>query len=673
MRAVSTLTALTALLAALGAVAILGIPAPPRAVCWATSGVSALGAVLLAVTLAAGTPSGSAVLPIGLPGAAVELALDGLSAYFAMVVLLVGAVVAAAATDLHLEPEAVPLLPAFLAAMVFTVLAADGFALALGFETMSLLSFGLVLAAHRDARVRGAALLYLGMSAFGALLLVAAAAMLAHPAEWGLDIGFAAIRAHPPGTALAALALAVVLLGAGSKAGLFPLHFWLPPAHAAAPSPVSALLSGAMTKVAVYILIRFAFDLCGTALPGWMAAAFLVLGAAGAALGGIRAATEPDAKVTLGCSTVENIGIVAIGLGVALAARAADLGTLAALALSAALLHVLAHALFKPLLFLGVGEAQHAAGTSRLDLAGGLIHRMPVTTTLVLVGAAAWAALPPTASFASEWLLFQSLLAAPRAGGIAMQALLAVSAVLLALAAALAAAGAVRLVGVMFLGRPRSPRAAVAEEHRNATRWAMLALAGGIGFVGLFPAAPLALIDPALQMLLGAGAEGRFGVLAVAPQPRAPGYVPLAVLLLLSLGLLTLIALMLRRPRGHSVGPAWGCGFGPAPPWLPFGDPLAQYGASGFGQPLRRILGAATLGSREFVRMPPPGSPMAARLTVRGKDPAVRLILGPARQARRALSVRADGLQFLTVRRSLLVMFLALVAMLAVVAALERL
>jgi len=639
----------------------------------------ALGGVLDLTFLLRGAMPCVLALPFGLPGAgqsgaSMALGLDGLSAFFLLLLMLAGAAAATAALDAHGEPAAsTPFFPAFVGAMALTLLAADGFALVLGFELMSLASFALVLTRPHEADVRAAALLYLGMAAFGAACLIPALALLAHPVPGGLDFRFAAMRAHPPEGWRAALVLALALLGAGSKAGLAPLHVWLPPAHAAAPAHVSALMSGAMTKVALYVLVRVLFDLSGPAQPGWWATPLLLLGAAAALLGGLRATVEGDIKRVLACSTIENVGLITIGLGVALAARAADLSPLAALALGGALLHTLSHGLFKTLLFLAAGAVQHGAGSRRLERLGGLIHRMPVTTACVLVGGACLAALPPTSGFAGEWMLFQAVLGAPRVGGLAMPTLIAVVAMLMALAAALAAVAAVRLVGVAFLGRPRSPRAAAADETGLPTRVALIALAGLSGAIGLFPGAVLALAGPALRLLVSVGMEGRIGVLRITPQADGPGYAAPAVTVLLGLAVaLVLWLLRTRATIGHRVGPAWDCGFGAPPPWLPFGDPLTQYSGASFGQPLRRALGSI-LAARESVDMPEPGDTRPARIETSFTDPAEAGLFRPLARWRDRLSGYADGMQFLTIRRTLSVVFVALVTFLAIVALTELL
>ena len=654
----------------IAALAALGLcaAAVPRRIALLHAIAAGLCGVGAAVALA-GAPGASLALPIGLPGMAIHLALDPLSRPFLVLVFVAAAAALTAATVPH-GPEdvrAAPFLPVFVASIALALLAADGFALLLGFGAMSVASWALVLARHEDAEARDAAALYLGMATFSAACLIIAVAMLAAGAP---NLTFASMRQHPPDGAWAAGVLALAILGAGAKAGLFPLHVWLPRAHPVAPSPASALMSGAMTKVALYVLARILFDLCGEATPVWWGVPLVVLGAASATIGVLRAVLEDDLKSALACSTVENVGLIAIGFGLALAARGADLAPLAALALGAALLHVLAHGTFKTLLFLGAGAANHAAGTRLLSRLGGLVHHMPVTTGCMIAGCAALAALPPSSGFASEWMLLQSALAAPRIGGLALQTLFACAAALIALAAALAATAGVRIIGVGFLGRPRVPRTAGAEEPALPVRAALIALAVLTALIGLFPGFVLRLIDPALRRFVGGGIAAT--PLFMATSHDSPGYAPLAIGVLLA-GAAVLPFLVLRRRRAQERdAPAWACGFAASPPWLPFGDPVTQYGAASFAQPVRRTLGTLMLASERSTPADP-GSATPARLVAGFTDPAEPLLFVPAGRVRLRLSSAFDRLQFLTVRRTLSLMFAVLLLFLTAIAVLEAL
>lgn len=667
----AALTGFSLIAAALLGLGAIGVVAPRRIAALGSLVLCGLGFLLALAYLLAGAGTATLALPFGLPGTPTELALDGLSGLFLLLLLAVGLACSVAALDDPGEHDAIaPFFPVFLGAMALTLLAGDAFALVLGFASMSLAASALLLTRHEEAQARAAALLDAGMAGLAAVSLIVAVALLAANSGW--DLHFAAIRTHPPQGWRAILVLVLVLVAAGSRAGLAPLHVWLPPAQAAAPSHVSALMSGAMTKVALYVLVRVLFDLCGPAQPSGWGVPLLVLGAGGAVLGALRANVEDDIKAVLACSTIGNTGLIVIGLGLALAARGADLSTLAALALGGALLLALAHGLFNAMLFLGAGAVQRAAGSRRLSRLGGLIHAMPVTTACVLAGAASLATLPPSSGFAGMWMLFQAVLGGPRIGGIGLQTLVCVVAALMALAMALAAAAAVRLVGVAFLGRPRLPRTSAAEEAGRATRVAMIGLAGLSALIGLFPGAILALAGPVLRRLVTADLADRAGLLSVAAHANQPGYsaIGMALVLGLSVGLAVALA-RLRASPGHRVGPAWDCGFGAPPVWLPFGDPLTQYGGGSFAEPLLRVLGTSLL--RVHVDTPTPGETRPAHIVLEESDPAERRLFRPVAAILVRLSSAAGAIQRLTLRRALSLMVATLVLFLAVVALMERL
>ncbi len=662
----AVLTGFAVVVAALLGLGAASAVAPRRIAALGSLGACGVGFVLALAYLLAGAAPATLAVPLGLPGSWMTLALDGLSGFFLLVLSAVGAAAAAAALEADADATA-PFLPVLLGAMALTLLAGDAFALVLGLELTSLAAGALVLMRHNDS----AALLHIGVALPGAACLIAALALLAGGA--GGDFRFAAIRAHPPEGWPAVFVLVLALLGAGAKAGLVPLHGWLARLLVAAPMHVSALMSGAMTKVALYVLVRLLFDLSGPAQPGWWGAPLLVLGAAGAVLGALRANMADDIKAVLAGATVGSVGLIVIGLGLALAARGADLSTLAALALGGAMLTALAHGLFGSLLFLGAGAVHQGAGSRSLVRLGGLIHRMPVTTAAVLVGAASLAALPPSAGFAGQWMLFQAVLGGPRIDGFGLQTLVCVVAGLLALSAALSAAAAVRLLGVAFLGRPRSPRASAAEEAGQTMRTILIALAVASGLVGLFPGGVLSLAEPALRRLVSAGMADRAGLLAVAPQADLPGYSALGIALILALSAGLVVWLVRARAvPGHRFGPVWDGGFGPPPAWLPFGDPLTQYGGASFAQPLQRVLGAALLRARETVDMPSPGETRPARIAVAMEDPAERALFGPLAALRPRLVVLADRCWLPGIRRTLAVVFAVLVFLLTVVAIVEQ-
>jgi len=321
---------------------------------------------------------------------------------------------------------------------------------------MSLTSWALVVSHHREAENVRAGYIYLLMASFGTLALLLAFGVLVGGSG---HYDFAAIRGVQPTANVASAVLLLALIGAGSKAGLMPLHAWLPLAHPAAPSHVSGLMSGVMTKVAVYGFVRIVFDLLGPP-EWWWSMVVLGVGGPSATLGVLYALMQRDMKRVLAYSTIENIGIVFVGLGLALAFKAEAMGWVAALAFTAALLHIFNHAAFKSLLFFGAGSVLNATGERDMEKLGGLIHRMPQTAIAMLIGCVAISALPPFNGFVSEWLTFQAILLSPQLPSWGLKLIIPAVGGLLALAAALAAACFVKLFGVSFLGRARMPAAA---------------------------------------------------------------------------------------------------------------------------------------------------------------------------------------------------------------------
>src|SRR6266853_105401 len=364
--------------------------------------------LVLALTqlLSAGGTASSLRLPLGLPWLGAHFRIDALAAFFLAVVNLGGAAASLFAIGYGRHEDAprrvLPFYPVYLAGMNLVVLADDAFTFLVSWEFMSLSSWALVMAHHRVRDNIHAGYVYLVMASFGTLMLLLGFGLLAGPDG---AYGFAEIRAAHPSAGVAALVLILALIGAGSKAGLVPLHAWLPLAHPAAPSHVSALMSGVMTKVAVYGFIRIVFDLAGPP-SWWWSLPVLVVAGITTLLGVLYALMEHDLKRLLAYHTVENIGIIFIGLGLALAFEAAGLKAAAALALTAAIFHVFNHSLFKSLLFLGSGALLNSTGERDMEHLGGLIHRMPVTAVAFLAGCIAISALPPFPGFVSEWLTF---------------------------------------------------------------------------------------------------------------------------------------------------------------------------------------------------------------------------------------------------------------------------
>jgi formate hydrogenlyase subunit 3/multisubunit Na+/H+ antiporter MnhD subunit len=623
-----------------------------------------LGVVELHVLLAGGAIT--AHLPIGLPTIGLSLRLDALSAFFGLVVN--GGILAASLYGMGLDrateltPRVEPLFALFVAAMNLVLLADDAYAFLFSWELMSLASWALVISRHGDPECRRAAHLYLIMAAIGTAALLFAFGGLAGPAG---GYAFATMRNQVPQPLVAALILLAALVGCGSKGGLIPLHAWLPLAHPAAPSHVSALMSGVMTKVAIYGFVRIAFDLLGPP-AWWWALPPIVLGAVTAVLGLLYAVLEGDLKRILAYSTIENIGVIFVALGLALAFRANSQEGAAAVAMAAALLHCLNHSWFKSLLFLGAGVILHATGRRDLDGLGGLIHRMPYTAAFFLVGALAISALPPLNGFVSEWLLFQAVMAAPELPQAALHFASPAIGAMLALAAALAAACFVRVYGTAFLGRPRSVEAAVAHDAPLVQQVALGGLAVLCVLGGLLGSVLAWGLAPVLVQLVGTPLPGDgsgptlFSLVAFDPE-RSIYDAPVIALFVAIASLTTMVVVHRLSARRTRRGPAWDCGF-------PDPSPITQYTASSFAQPLRRVYGATAFAARETVDMPPPGDGRPARLTVVSVDHAWQLFYAAPGRLLLRLSERLNVLQFLTIRRYLALMFAALVVLLSIAA-----
>ena len=605
------------------------------------------------------------VLPVGLPWIGANFRLDALSAFFLGVINL-----GAASASLYglgagrHEPEpqrVLPFFPAFLAGMNLVLLADDAFTFLASWEFMSLASWALVMAHHREPRNARAGYVYIVMASVGTVALLLAFGLLAGPAG---GYAFAAIRANGVTPGLAALVLGLVLIGAGSKAGLAPLHVWLPLAHPAAPSHVSALMSGVMTKVAVYGFIRIVFDLLGPA-AWWWGVPVMALGAATAVLGVLHALMQTDLKRVLAYSTIENIGLIFAGLGLALAFKANGFAAAAALAATAALFHVLNHAIFKSLLFFGAGAVLTATGERGMDRLGGLLNRMPATGLFVLIGCAAISALPPLNGFASDWLLLQSILLSPQLPQWALKILAPAIGAMLALAAALAAACFVRFFGVAFLGRPRSAAAEAAREIDPTTLAAMGFLALLCVLAGVLPGFVIDALAPVARGLTGAQMPWQGGIawLSIAPIAESrSSYNGLLVFLFIAASA-SLVAVAIHRLASNVVrrAPAWDCGF-------PDASPATQYTAESFGQPIRRVFGPFAFRAQERLDMPAPGDRRSARLKVEMHDLVWEFLYLPVVRAVEYVALRLNRLQFLTIRQYLSVVFGALVALLLVLA-----
>jgi len=422
----------------------------------------ALGGLALAVAAypALFAEPQSLLLPLGLPELPFHLRLDSLSAFFLVLLGVVGAGVsiysggylATGGGDIRLLCLQYHM---FLASMVLVLLADDAYLFLVAWETMALASYFLVTTDHKIAQTRQAGLVYLVVAHAGAIGILLCFGTL-QLGQWNFT--FDAMRANTLSSGWASVAFLLALFGFGAKAGFLPLHIWLPEAHPAAPSPISALMSGVMIKTAIYGLLRVLFDLLHQQVWWWGVAA-LSLGLLTALFGVMFAAVQTDMKRLLAYSSIENIGIVLAGVGLTMLFHTYEMDLLAALALVATLYHCINHALFKSLLFLTTGSVMHATSHRSLGKLGGLIGHMPWVAGLALIGTLAIAGLPPLNGFASEWLLFQAFLATTSLPNGYLNMLVPVGTAALALAVALAGYVMVKFFGIVFLGLPREPLA----------------------------------------------------------------------------------------------------------------------------------------------------------------------------------------------------------------------
>ena len=622
------------------------------------SALIALGVALLGgVALLAGHAPQAVVLPLGLPDLPFHVRLDALSGFFLLLMGVAGAGISIFAAGYFRSGEGTA--PGvlglhyhiFLASMALVVLADDAYFFMVAWELMALSSYFLVVSQHRRPEIRQAGFLYLLMAHLGAVCLLFSFGVL-QGGNWQLT--FEAMRAttHTPFWATVAFLLA--LLGFGAKAGLVPLHGWLPEAHPAAPSPVSAMMSGLMLKTAVYGMLRITFDLLHVQFWQW-GVLVLVLGLISALYGAIFAGVKTDMKRLLAYSSIENIGLIFTGIGLAILFAACHLPLFAALALSAALLHALNHSLFKSLLFLATGNVLHATKRRSLGALGGLAHTMPWVATLALVGTLAIAGLPPLNGFVSEWLLLQAFLFTPQIPHAFTNMLVPLGAAVLALTVALAAYVMVKFYGIVFLGQPREPALKDAHDANWLERIGLAWLALGCIAIGVLPQIALRAAGAVTDLLLGQTVNLSSHLWWIAPiAPRQASYSGILLLagIVCVVGITFVLVRVLAHGRSRRTVP-WDCGY----PWQ---TSRMQDTAEGFGQPLRHIFASAFDMEREL----PSPADAAPHYRIHVEDRLWRMAYLPIARAVQRLSDAIGVLQGGRLAVYLLYSFLTLLALL---------
>jgi len=573
-----------------------------------------------AVTILHGGISETFVIAWTLPFDSCEIGIDPMSALFLLPVFLIPACSAfyargywPAAANPDSANKLAFFLGLFTAAMALVVMARNSVLFLMAWEVMALAAYFLLTAENHKKEVRQAGMVYLVATHIGTLALFVMFILLRSQADSYLFSAMSVVDASSP---LSTVIFVAALLGFGMKAGLMPLHIWLPAAHANAPSHISAIMSGVMLKMGIYGIIRVLSFFPHP--PLWWGMVVLASGVIAGLLGVIFAIGQQDLKRLLAYSSIENIGIIAIGIGTAVIGKTTGSPALLVLGMAGALLHVLNHSLFKSLLFLGAGSVLHAANTRKLELLGGLASRMPLTAMLSLFGMVALCGLPPLNGFVSEYLLYAGFFSSILAGSGSAVLYMALSAVVLALIGGLAIACFVRVYGIAFGSLPRSAEAANAHE----AGWEMLAPMGLLALlcvaIGLFPKIAVDLIMPAIS----AGylpQQGRDAAAILFP--------PLGWLTVLSFILLAFAALLLGFfQRGLRRSPAavtdtWGCGYlNPTP--------RIQYTASSFAEILVKLFGGAL---RPRYRQPAVTGffPKSAGFTSRYRETLLDLVIFP--------------------------------------------
>lgn len=574
------------ILLAISAIVALFLTSRGRLACFVgaigAAAASVLGLIPVAATLFFNAPDSSYICPWPIPFGSFAIQLDAISALFLLPIFLVSglsAVYGLKYLESYVGRKAVGPVWFFynilLVAMAITVTAHHAFLFLMAWEVMSLSSFFLVMFEAEKEEVRQAGWTYLVATHLGTAFLLAMFLLMGHQAD-SLDFTVLGQGLTP---AMASLTFVMAVVGFGTKAGFMPFHVWLPEAHPAAPSFVSAVMSGVMIKTGIYGLVRTFTFLSGAVEP-WWGWVLIGIGVTSGILGVLFALAQHDLKRLLAYHSVENIGIIALGLGLGLLGKSYGLPWLAALGFGGALLHVVNHALFKSLLFLCAGSVLHATKTRDMDHLGGLIKRMPITAGTFLVGAMAISGLPPLNGFVSEFFIYLAALKGLTTSGFSL-AIAGVTVIgSLAIIGALAVACFTKAFGVVFLGEPRSDHATHAHEAKSAMFWPMVLLSIFCGVIGLGAPLVIPILSPVVAKVAGIRWPQEM-VLEAASRP-------ILIVACVSGGLLAIAAaamglkarLLSARPVEQTV--TWDCGYA---------APAAsmQYTSSSFAQPITKL------------------------------------------------------------------------------------
>ncbi|MFA6053944.1 MAG: hydrogenase 4 subunit B [Thermodesulfovibrionales bacterium] len=576
-----------------GAVMSCIVPQKAKNYTYVLSAIGAVNLVIAGLYLSAGTLISVPSIPIS-PALEFSFQVDALSGFFVTVISILTLAVSIYSIGYtkNIGNQGLMgfLYNLFILSMYAVVLSGNLITFLISWETMSVVSYFLV-TFDRDEKSAKAGLLYAVMTHIGtAFIIILFLALYKYTGH----MDFSGMRAASAGIPkdLKTLIFIFSIIGFGTKAGIIPFHTWLPRAHPAAPSNISSLMSGVMIKTGIYGFIRISMDVLGHG-PEWWGITIIVIGAVSSVIGVLYALMEHDIKKLLAYHSIENIGIILLGIGSSMMFGSNGMYTLSAIAFIAGLYHTLNHAIFKGLLFLGAGSVMHATHTKNMEDMGGLIKSMPYTGLFFLIGSVSICALPPFNGFVSEWLTYQALLLGFNAPSITSKIISPLGGAALALTGALAAACFVKAFGISFLGVPRSPHARDAKESSASMIVGMAILAVLCLTAGIFPGTVIGVISPSVIALTGSDGNISYnGLLSIGK--TFSSLAPAAILIsMLCIGAAIAVFIIAAGKRKTVYADSWDCG-------MPSLTSRMQYTATAFTKPIRLIFKRIYLPKREL-------------------------------------------------------------------------
>lgn len=625
-------------------------------------GLSGLSAVWTGLSVLVTQQKISYQLCSSFPNVNLQLALDPLSGFFLVIIGIVVISVGIYGPSYMCDYEKHHSIASmsfftglFISGMYLVLLAHDVFAFMLSWELMSVSSYFLVAYHHEHVENRQVALVYMLMAQTSGLLILFAFSILV---KFTGSMSFDAIHATELTSVWASVAFCLAFFGFGMKAGIVPLHAWLPQAHPVAPSHISALMSGVMLKIAVYAFIRFAFDLLKNVNWQW-GCIVLVFGVISALFGILSALMQHNLKRLLAYSSIENIGIIFIGLGLSLIFKSQGYHVFAALCFIGSLYHCLNHAIFKSLLFLGAGAILQQCDEHSIENMGGLIKRMPYVAWFFLIGCMSISALPPFNGFVSEWLIFQGAFQGSILSSAIMRTFIPVSAALLALTSAITLTCFIKMYSVMFLGQERTVRMSHSVDPKWGMRLALGFLSVFCVLFGLLPTFVISILRVIPGQLMGAQLPSSQSPFWLVPVSSAVSSYNAPLVLFGIVSVLLIIYLLLNIYVGKTklrAAKPWDCGYGGI-------NSRMQYTATAFVMPLRRIFSAVWVVQEDIEK-----TDSGTNYYLHIGDRVWRYVYVPIEHAVLVLSKLFSRLQGGNIRVYLAYIFVTLILLLMVVA-----